>query len=279
MTDLPAIIGNTATTAHVVEALARQAVEPRQLSPGIWAGVSPQGAIIVTDLNSQVESHRPNPTRKQGTQTVHDAAAFIAYVAKHGQPETEVWADNHRQRLTAVINAHGDTDAGWADHRVTLGLDKTPAWTVWSAYDGKMLDQLSFAEHVENRLIDFIEPTGADMLELAQSFIANRTVKFESSKRLQSSETQLEYREEIDAKAGRKGQIAIPDRFTLALQPFEGSSPYKITARLRYRIVEGQLRLGYNLDRPEDVIREAFGDIVTAVTAAVTAPVWAGSTS
>lgn len=230
------------------------------------------GDFRIVDLEDHREHHRDRPRRKTGTVVVHDATSFVAYLHKHGLTETEVYADLNTQRLTAVINGHLGTTgdgiedyAGWGDHRVTLRLDVTAGWAAWTHLDRKWLRQLDFAEHVEDRLPDFVAPTGADMLELAQSFSANRSVQFESSRRTKSGETTLIYKEEETAAAGRKGNMAIPDTFELGLVPFEGSEAYKVTARLRYRINDGTLTIGYILDRPEDVVRAAFLDIVEAV--------------
>ena len=45
-----------------------------------------------------------------------------------------------------------------------------------------------------------------------------------------------------------------------------------MTARLRYRITDGQLGLGYILDRPEVVQRSAFNDVRKAIDAATVIP-------
>jgi len=273
--------------AQAVIDITLAAAEPAELEPGkVYAVAIPHGGAVQTiDLDKDI--YRFAPRRKIGTATVHDAASFITYLGKHGQAgETEVYADLSQARLVAVINGHlastveGDVAVeglpGWCDHRLNLALHTTPAWQAWASRNGQLLGQVDFAEHVEARLPDFINPTGADMLELAQSFHATRSVKFESSRRLQSAETQLEYREETQAQAGKRGDIAIPNTFELALVPFDGASPYKVTARLRYRIGDGQLRIGYVLDRPEDVLRAAFLDIVTTVEAAIEHPVLRG---
>lgn len=266
------------------------AAEPVVLDEGkAYAFAVPAGGTVQR-IDNDLDAYRARPRRKTGTVAVHDAASFVAYVRKHGLPETEIWADNARQHLVAVINAHGPTVdpdddgypdglAGWADHRAGLVLTHTPAWTAWARLDRKLAGQVDFAEHVEDRLPDFVTPSGADMLELAQSFHATRSVKFDSSQRLQSSETQLRYHEEIDAKAGKRGDLAIPDTFELGLIPFEGADPYKVTARLRYRITDGQLRIGYVLDRPEDVLRSAFLDIVNKVEEHIDQTVMRGTPS
>ncbi|MGH8867103.1 MAG: DUF2303 family protein [Actinomycetes bacterium] len=241
------------------------------------------GELQVVDLEEAADRYRSEPRRKTGNVTVYDAASFVGYLAKHGLAQTEVYADVRAQSLVAVVNGHEKSDedgweglAGWGDHRVTLRLFTTPAWDAWIRRDREIGGQVDFAEHVEDRLVDVVNPPGATMLELAQTFQATTKVAFESSKRLSSGERQLEYREQQQASAGRKGDVTIPDTFELGLVPYEGAERYKVTARLRYRIAEGSLRIGYVLDRPEEVLRSAFADIVAFVESGISHPVYRG---
>jgi len=283
------------TDTQAIIDVAKEAADPSPLGDDgrFFTVVTPEGGDLhIVDLEDHLDKYRDRPRRKTGTVNVHDAPAFIAYLSKHALPETEVWADLANQALVAVINAHEGIDeladaitqtiegpAGWGDHRAQLALRKTPAWVAWAKYDKQFLTQTTFAEHVEERLPDFAAPAGADMLELAQSFKAHSKVNFESSRRLKSGETTLEYREETEATAGKKGTIAIPDVFTLGIAPFDGTQGYKVNARFRYRITDGTLSLGYVLERPEDILRAAFDDIVTAVDGGITASIWHGTPS
>lgn len=223
------------------------------------------GSLAIVDLEESRTALLGEPRRKTGLTKTHDAASFIGHFAKHNTDATEVWADESTQDLVAVYNANSALTAGHGDHRNLLSLRKSPAWQAWGGNDRKFLTQTAFAEHVEERLIDFDSPDGATMLELAQSFKATSKGAFESSKRLSSGETTLIYREEHEASAGRKGDIAIPDTFTLALQPFDGGPAYRVNVRLRYRITDGQLHLSYVIERPEDILRNAFAEIVAQV--------------
>lgn len=237
------------------------------------------GTTKVIDLDELREPLNPYPSRKRGTVTVRDADSFNAYLDRHSTIHTEVWADRERGQIVAVINGHApkaDGNPGHGDHRATLALRKTPAWQAWENLNGKMLGQAQFAEHIEDRQIDIVDPKPADMLEVVQTFKAAKKVDFESSQRLSSGEVVLEYRETVAAQAGKKGQLTIPERFTLGLQPYEGSDGYRVTARLRYRINDGALYLGYALDRPEDILQGAFDDVVDAVQAGITAPLFRG---
>lgn len=241
--------------------------------------------VQIINLGEHLDQYRTNPRRKRGSFTVHDAASFCRYLKKHGVEETEVWADTLGYRIVGVINAHEGADApvdvpaaGWGDHRVVYGVKYTEAWSTWIERDGKLLPQAEFADLIEDRAIDIQVPSAADMLEMAEHFHATPNVRFESSQQASSGERQFEYRETIDAKAGRAGRLSVPKEFTLGLKPFEGAQPYKVIARLRYRIRDGVLFLGYRLERPTDVLRDAFEDVIAEVQADVTAPIFRGVT-
>lgn len=268
--------------------VAQTAVDPYLVDTGLY--ITRDNNTI--DLRAELETQQAHPNRKTGQHTVTDPASFAGYLAKHGLPQTELWGDADRGTIRAVINAHdGDTDgkdgpvgeldedgqtglAGWGDHTATLQLRHTPDWTEWTSRDGKLMRQTEFAEFIEDHLPNFVTPTGADMLELAQTFQATTRVDFDSSQRLKSGETQIAYKESTEATAGKKGTIAIPDTFTLGLQVYERGDAYKIDARFRYRIDGGQLALGYKLTRPRDVLLAAFDGIADDVHTATGRDIW-----
>lgn len=264
-------LNDVRTNAQAVIDTATRAAEPWPLGDAgrFWSVVSPDGTVTVIDLEDHRDDHRDAPRRKTGTYSVDDSASFIAYLTKHGDADTEVWADTAKAAVTGVLNANEGGVARFEDHRVVYAARPTDAWKAWLALDGRLIDQSTLAEHLEDRALDIIDPSAADMLELAQTFTATIGVNFESSKRLSSGERQLEYREQVDAKAGRAGRLDIPEKFVLALQPYEGSEKYKVTARLRYRITDGALRIGYRIERPEDIAREAFTGVVTEIQGAL----------
>lgn len=240
--------------------------------------VSPDGSTEVIDLEEHRTALLDHPRRKTGVYGAHDAESFAGYFNKHADAQSEVWADFPKTRIVGLINAHaGGTQAGHEDHRVAYSVLKTPAWLAWAELDGKFLDQAKFAEHIEDRAIDIINPSAADMLELAQTFQATTGVEFKSSKRLSSGESQIEYREQIDATAGKAGKLEIPEKFELAIVPFYGAQAYKVIARLRYRIGGGHLLLSYKLERPEELLEDAFGSVVHKVGDLIKVPVWNGA--
>ena len=272
------------TDTQAIVSTAQEAVDVQEIHPGIFAA---HQNLKVHDLRRDIARRMPRPERKEGTFTFTAPAGLVGYLAKHGLPETELFGDVDKGTITAIINAHdGDTAgigevsdaAGWADHTATLTLRKSDDWAHWTSNDGKWFGQREFAEFIEQHLPNCVDPNGATMLELSQSFRATKAVNFEASKRLKSGETTLEYRESIDATAGKRGAIAIPDEISLALTPFEHGDPYKVTARLRYRIDGGQLAMSYVLIRPRDVLLDAFRAVAALVESETGRRIWEGTT-
>ena len=263
------------TENQTIVDVAQEAVRAQQLERGIYYdGLKGELVDIRDELHEEAQRA---PDRKTGRYTVTDPASFVGYLAKHGEDNAEVWANVNTGTVRAVLNAHGGdpSGAGHEDHTLTLQLATTDDWKHWLDRDGKLLPQLVFAEFIEDHLPNFQNPSAADMLELAQTFQASSKGEFASSQRVKSGETALTWSEQHEAKAGAKGQIAIPDTFTIALQPFEGGPAYKIEARFRYRIEGGTLALGYRLTRPKDVRKAAFTEVVDAISDDTGRAIWA----
>lgn len=246
----------------IIEA-ARASSIPATLNPEApQAFVIPENAQLVTP---DLRAWRSRPTRKTGIYKPADVASFIAYTKHHLTDDTTVWVHPTTGKTIAVFNDNGQTDPGWGDHRAVLELAPTPEWRYWALNDGKMLSQVEFAEHIEGGLEEIVEPDAADVLEIAQSFHAKSSATFRSSTRLQSGEQRLQYDESIDAKAGPSGDLVVPTQILLAITPFYGEDRYKINARLRFRINGGHLALGYKLDRPDAVLRDAIDHVADAL--------------
>lgn len=265
-TDIQAVIDTAiATTGH------------EELHAGsIYAFRTPEGVQIV-DL---YDSHRTTPERKTGTTTVRDAASFITLWEKHSDADSEAYADVETLAITAVLNANGTSagDARYGDHRLTLALRTTQAWREWTKNDGSQMQQEAFAEFLEDHLPDLQEPTGAEMLEIAQSIRGTNKAEFASGSRLQSGQRTFQYTEDTKVTAGAKGTLVVPETFKIGIVPFEGAAGYNLTARLRYRIGrDSGLTLGYKLERPATVLTAAFEDVRTAIGEQISTPILNGT--
>lgn len=235
--------------------------------------------LEVYDLEGVLE--RPRACR--GDVTVWEPADFVSYVNRLGSASTTVWADPDRGSVTAVFDDHTDaTTPGWRRHRATLAVRPDPEWSEWAGRNNRLGSQEDFAEFVEEHLTAIVavnpgDPEAADMLEVSRTFQAHRSASFERGTRLQSGDVQLRWVETTSASAGSKGHLEVPERFTVQLSPYLGVAPVNVVCRLRYRINDGQLRIGYSMHRPDLVQQEAFDRIRAIVAEGVKADCHLGS--
>jgi uncharacterized protein YfdQ (DUF2303 family) len=263
---------------ETVVRVAKESAAPSQLAPGSIYVVVTDNQIREIDLTG--DEHREYPRRKTGSVTVRDAASFQSYWDKHRDESSEIYADRERLTIEAILDAHGGLEMlpGWRQHRVTLALKYSPAFTAWHTNDGREMTQEAFAEFLEDNRLDIFEPAAAEMLEVAQSIQATTKVDFASGFRLTDGQRRISYTENVETRAGQKGELAIPTQITLRVPIFEGAEVAdELMARFRHRINNGRLMLAYKLDRPRDVVTAAFDGVVAQVAEATQTPVLRGT--
>ena len=276
---------HNSTAAAVVAGIELAGPNPLGDADRFFTQLVPAGAKVETfDLEALEDQLAERPRRKKGTVHVQDATSFIGYLAKHGLPESEVYADLSRMKLVGVINAHQEAvydeadphQAGHGDHRVSLELIPTDAWKAWTGKDKTPMRQQEFAEFIEDRANDVVDPDAATMLEIAQSLIATTGVDFKSAHRLADGQGKFQYEETTQARAGHSGDIEIPGSFAISIAPFEGCPPVDLVARFRYRTGSAGLTLFYALRNPGDVARESFEAYVDTVEESIVQPLFKG---
>lgn len=246
------------TETERIARIAQEAMALAEVQPGkVYERVLPHdGVRDVLDLDWLA----PHPRRARGTVTVHDADGFATAVRQRCAEvgDVVIYVDELAPALVAVLNDDTIDDAGWRDYTVRLGLRKTPEWVFWNEHQG-LGDQEKFAETIEEGLDEITNPDPASMLELAQTFHATTTSRFSGGQRLATGERQLLFSEDITASSGSKaGQLSFPGSFTIKVKPYLGTENVVIEARLRFRLRDGKLQIGYQLHRPEEVERQGF---------------------
>lgn len=212
-------------------------------------------------VTTNLEKWLADPVRRRGAATLYDAGDFVAYVRRLGDSGTTVWGDEQHARFTAVFNDHIAEMAGWRDHTATLQLLDDPDWTAFIGKHGKYMNQIQFAEFLQDYQPVFVDPDGATLLEIALAFKAHRKAEFSSDVDLSTGDVAFTYSEITAQKTNRAGQIELPREFTVGLSPFLGMPTVPILARLRWTIDGGQLQIGFWLQRPDLAKRTAFADI------------------
>lgn len=283
MTNQPIIdieeLASDGSTAMVVAALAQQAVGAQPLDAfGVYAALNPEGGIELLETPGarmeREDSLREGPRRIKRTSAVADVPSLLDVIAAHNDEDgayaligssgcLEVWADLASRTISTI---HDGLD-GWREHRTRLELRHSTEWADWVRVDGQMLDQVEFAEFIEDHLSTIGEPDGAQLLDICQTLQATTGTNFKQQNILANGQRAFRWEEHTEASAGQKGDLKIPGELKLVLRPFQGSEPRLITARFRFRPQHDGLRLGVRLVERERVLEDAFMGIVDAVQA------------
>jgi len=266
---MPAENEGGASEASAIANIAMQGVEPRQVDPGtVYSTPDGRGGVKFTDTDSWAFS----PRRAKASRMVTDAVSFVGYLKRHSTAATEVYADTPESTVVAVIDSHtgAGEPAGWEGHKLRLSLVKTIPWLAWTQHDlganpRAWFNQAEFAEFIEARALDVVDPDHARLIEIATTFEAKSNADFGSAVRMDNGEVKFEYTETTTAKAGSKGALDIPKLLKLAIRPYVGGPIYHVFAQFRYRVNGGDLKLGFALERPEQILDAAFADVVTEI--------------
>lgn len=203
------------------------------------------------------------PFRPRGTTNVRsvDSLIKIADMFAEEQPGRQVAFNYLDQRSITVIHNYL---GGWGDHRAVYVTEPTPEWAAWQELDGRMMNQTTFAELLQDLRHTIVEPDAADIVQIARTFTATKKAHFESGVRLESGDVQFSFAEETQAKAGpRGGTVEIPETITLNLPLFRDSfTTSKVTLEFRYDASPDGLKLGYRIERKAALIETAWAELV-----------------
>lgn len=280
MSDLESIINGTEAAAA-----AKLAAKPEIM---VVQGVP--NLVMPEHWRKEDLSHLlPAPLRKSGTIILHDVDSFIRVAKAQGSlANCNIYLDvdyakNHIKAV-AVFNDHGETEAGWRDHRAEFRPRLSDEWTHWSTGNKKPMPQVNFAEMLEAHISDIAEPreseklpTGSDVLGFVTTLQETRTFKYGSGVTLQNGLVQLEFIEDNDTAT--KGKLELFREFALGIKPFAHGDAYRLKAHLRYRIDRnsGALTFWYELQRPEKVLEDAAKSMVERITQETGMPVIYGT--
>lgn len=206
------------------------------------------------------EEFRQVPVRNAGSVRVATVESFLLFAERELMPDTTVcFADLDQGQFRIVFNyAAGGGKPGWADREVVLKLKRTTSWDRWIQSNKKQMDQLPFADFIEENLPDIAEPAAADIVEMIQQLKVHRKAEFVSVVDPKTGFTNLTFNEQVSGET-LKGNIEFCGKFVLGLVPFRGSDKYKVEASLRFNINDqNKLKVFYSLINADLVEEDAF---------------------
>ncbi len=227
--------------------------------------IIPQGTVV----NSL--AHLVPPARIKQAPQFMECSSFIDYVNRFKTEVSQIFVNISDEdadcvcgaSFTALLDYHSAAPAlkpGYCQHQARFNTVQTPEWMSWMGADRRPTDQVTFATFLEENAKLFVEPKGAELLELVRSLNGHKNARFNQTVRLDTGACSVAYEEDIQIRGtgGTKAEtLELPATIKAGIAPFQGSPLYQVTARLRVRIEERKLRLWYETIQPHVVIRDS----------------------
>lgn len=206
------------------------------------------------------EDFQEKPNRIKETINLLTADSFISYITRFVDPRTVIFADQPRNKFTAVLDYHEtNADPEWTQHKAVYACPLSDSWKEWTGRDKDQMNQLTFAEFIEGHISDLAPVSdtnlfsGTELLAMVLAFQETRKSEFKAVRNLNDGTFSVAF---SDEKGG--GQASLPQKITLSLQPFHNGQYYALEARLRYRLRDGSLQLWFELIEPKTILEAAF---------------------
>lgn len=129
------------------------------------------------DIKS-LESLQSAPSRIRQNTNLISPGSLIAYIQRFRDTRSVVFADKTKTRIVAVLDFHQDADnPHWGMHKAVYDCPFSDEWKAWSAADGNKMNQIDFAEFLENNIQNvapvgdnYSGPSGTELLEMVLAF-------------------------------------------------------------------------------------------------------------
>lgn len=255
---------------------ARAVHGPIPLPDGGLGYVIPEG-MALTRI-APLEPALPDHVRQE--ETFIEPASFIDYLVRFRSAEAICRASLSGRRIVAVLDYHGQARAeqphavpGRAQHVATLQCPFDVDYDKWRGKFGKFLEQKEMLEFLEDMIHTIAAPPAADLLEAMGDIEIERVVKFKSYRNDKNGNVSIGY-EEKDGDRTRSGEFSLPDHVDIVVPIFQGGPSVLLTAKLRLRMKDGDLGLGFSVPGIEVKEREAFRAIGEDVRNRTAVPVF-----
>lgn len=216
-----------------------------------------QDGQTVHEVKPFLDQYLPAPERKRGTATLTTLDAFIAHAVRFKDEHSAVFADDNPMlpKLVSVLDYHepGNGSPRFGDHRGRYDFPMSEAWKEWNKVSGEEMSQRDFAEFIESRITDVVDPkeggdklwdfaeglgilvaTRTQLVELSKGLSVNTESKIAEHHNLTSGEARIRF--EQTHKGADGSPIVVPGGFGIAIPVFRGDPPYRLAVRLRHRV-------------------------------------------
>ncbi len=225
----------------------------------------------VSNVADLFERYREHPRRKSGTAKVATLESLISLIDRHKTEHSAIFAETNWEKpsITAVFDYHEATNGGLADngkHRAHYEFPLSEEWKAWVKINGKQLEQVEFAEFIEDHIAELSAPDSFEaedfrgkfgfkvaypneLVALSRGLQVHAETRVKNNVVLQSGEGEITWDEEHRDAQGNK--LTVPGMFILSIAPFFMGDPTRIPVRLRYRVSGGKVLWICQLYRPD----------------------------
>jgi uncharacterized protein YfdQ (DUF2303 family) len=252
-------------------------------TPRAPIAIDPEGplgvyTVVPKDYKiTSLEQFLPRPLRITQAVMLYDTDSFIGYLKEFMTGATIIFFDAEGEQFVAAFDYHEIGKPSWCAHSATYKPRRSVEFTTWMDGNRKQMTQVDFARFLEENLPDIAEPNSADLLQVALTFEAKKSVEFSSGVRLNNGQIQFQYDEVVRGTA-QKGTIEIPEKFVLGIPIHLNGPAYRIDVRLRWRLTDGKVVFWYEVVRPHRFIEHALKEIRERIASDTAIPILAGST-
>lgn len=274
---------NTNNVINVDQLIGKE--QPTQLAVLDTSVKNVRVALAVTEANGlevevldDREEYDALPLRPKGTRQVSETLSFLDELTRYPltQGQSTLWGDYKRGRIAAIYNDHHKQGADHRDNRLVLQLTADEDWTAWHNLSGQFLPQNEFGDALQDLLHTVIDPSQAELLQVIYSVRASSSGEFESRIDHSNGSHKVLYKQDVTTRAGKSGELEVPQTITLRLRPWEGQpETYDVVADFRLRVQGSELKLCIQLKPTAQILRQAWADTVKKIVDTVDIPVLA----
>lgn len=248
--------------------------------------MSVPGGRKLQSIKPFIDEFAAAPDRKKGTAVLANLESFCAHVNRFKDADSVVFADvdTPKPELVAVLDYHKAGEGGprFGHHRSAYRFPVAPEWEAWNGVSGTSLSLGPFAEFLEERILDVLDPLAAgvatvDMakalgitlatpqkiLTLSRGLSVHVNSRVTNARNLSSGEGTMAFETSHEDETG--APLAIPGGFAIAIPVFKNQPLYKLSVRLRYRVSAGAVTWTMMLQRPDLAVQDAVAEALAKV--------------
>ena len=247
---------------------------------GVPAVLVPEGASVSTFEKLLT---RDKPLRTVANPTLRSTQQFVDYFNRFANEDSTIYVNVDAAKFKGVIDHFGANDTNNGEHTLTYTCPETEEWQQWKRMNSEWMSQEQLSEFLQDHHLQIIKPTpemfkvqeqdvvfdklpdGAKMLEIAQTLAVTSNSAITSGKNLHNGAMKFEYNEDIEGRAGAKGEFEIPTYFVIGVELFKDGKAYLILCRFRYRKDGPNLRLRFEMVRPHKTHEHAVRDVINQI--------------